>query len=74
MRHAVGRIEARRVADAGALDEGRKLGLFEDMVSTATAPDTSLFSLASRRRCERATTTMPSNAAPLTLALQTPRS
>jgi hypothetical protein len=33
-----------------------------------------LFLLASRRRCERATTTMPSNAAPLTRALQTPRS
>ena len=35
MRHAVGRIEARRVADAGALDEGRKLGLFEDMVESS---------------------------------------
>jgi len=33
VRHAVGRIEARRVADAGALDEGRKLGLFEDIDS-----------------------------------------
>jgi hypothetical protein len=31
-RHAVGRSKLDEVADAGALDEGRKLGLFEEMV------------------------------------------
>src|SRR5262249_60670393 len=42
--------------------------------STATAQATSLFSMVSRRNCGRATTTTPSSAARLTLALPTPRS
>src|SRR5262245_31199903 len=43
-------------------------------ISTATALNTSLFLQASRRRCGRAIITMPSNAARLALASQTPRS